>query len=213
MIKKFLLLLTFSLISAALFAVNTNKVVNAGWKNIDVSHHLSGAELTPEQLNENVVVVQRWCISCENIEKGAAEFQSLAKRFQDTGIVFFVSYYPEDDQSEKEIETFLKKQKVTTPVYVGAQALGVKGSGAHRTMYVVKDGAALWQVKKDNTDIKPLMKFIDLHKQEWMEESILRNAESDPKKALELGANLKKMNLKISPETKKLLDTIRSRKK
>lgn len=209
MIRKLLLSLLFSLISAALFAANTNRVVVAGWKNIDDNFHLSGKKVTPEELNDNVVIVQRWCISCENIEKGAAEFQSLAKRYQDYGFIFLVSYCPDEDHDPKAVERFFKKQNVTTPAYIGAQAMGVKGSGAHRTMYVVKNGAALWQVKKDNTDIKPLMKFIEANKLNWVEEKIKSAAEKDPAAALELGKKLKKANIKLSPDTKKLLDGLK----
>lgn len=209
MMKKVAILFAFSLISLCSLAANTNKVVRAGWKNIDSAYHLSGKELTPEALNDKVVIVQRWCISCENIEKGAAEFQSLAKRYQDYGFIFLVSYCPDEDHDPKAVERFLKKQNVVTPVYIGAQAMGVKGSGAHRTMYVVKDGAALWQVKKDNTDIKPLMKFIEANKLAWVEEEIKTAAEKDPASAIELGKKLKKANMKLSPETKKLLDGLK----
>lgn len=139
----------------------TNRVVTAGWVNIDDAHHLSGPKLTPEELNQRIVVVQRWCTKCPRVLPAVQEFQRLAKRFPDSKFVFLSSYYPDADQTREEVETALRKLKVTGPVYVGAAVQKMKISREHRALYVVENGKTeKWSVRCDNTDIKGLTKYL-----------------------------------------------------
>lgn len=191
------------------YVSSSNRVVRAGWENVDAEHHLSGAKLRPEALNARVVVVHRWCIACPGIDESVRAFQSLAKQYSDTDIVFLTSYYPANIHSRAEVDSAMRRYHVTTPVYVGAAPINVPCAHQHRAMYVVKGGGCeLWSKMHDNTDIASLAQYLKANKNDLLEASLRLAAEHAPGRALLEAKRMKKLDPKKAKELKDVIEPL-----
>lgn len=187
----------------------TNSVPRLGWINVDDEHHLSGRFLTPEDLNTRIVIVQRWCMACPEIDKAVEDFQSLAKHYADTDFIFLSSYFPGAPHQRKDVEESLKHHKVAIPVYIGAASIGVRASREHRALYVVEGGTEeKWCMRINNTDIKALSKYLTSHRDELTESSLRLAATHAPGRALSLAKKLKRSNPKKAAQLKSLIDPL-----
>lgn len=213
-----ILLFVSAMMSAEVFAAgrrafvedsSTNRVLRAGWINVDDSHYLSGPVLTPEDLNTRVVVVHRWCLACPDIDNAVKDFQRLAKRYADTDFVFLTSYFPGQAHSRQDVENALKRLNVKGSAYVGAASAGVRVAKDHRAMYIVEGGSnEVWSLRLNNTDMQELSRQLDTNRARLEEASLRLAAEYAPGRALVHYKKMKKANSKAAAALKPLIDKI-----
>lgn len=195
--------------SSSSYVSASNKVVRAGWVNVDEGHYLAGRALTPEALNSRIVIVHRWCIACPDIDKAVKDFNLLSKQFSDTDFVFMTSYYPGSSHPRDQVDAALKKFKVSTPVYVGAAPVAIKCANSHRALYVVEGGdTEKWSLVNDNTDIDALAQHLRNNKSELMASSIRLAVDHAPGRAVLQMKRLAKINPKKAKELSSLVEPL-----
>lgn len=216
---KTCLFITLSLISASVFAANTNRVdlvydsptnrvVSCGWENVDPTHYLAGEKTSAEHLNARAVVVHRWCIACPKVEGAIKEFTMLSKQYDGTGIEFLTSYYPGSPHPRGDVMKAIMASKIVNPVYTGAAPQGLRLAHDHRALYVVGPNALeVWSAKNNNTDIKELSKVLHEKKAELMASVITANEESAPGLALKIAKKYKKICREKNDDVERILKT------
>lgn len=188
----------------------SNRVVRAGWINVDKDHYLSGPAESPEHLNAGITVVQKLCMVCPKVEDAIKEYSALSAKFSGSGITFLTSYVPEAPHSKAEVDEFIKRKAIKTSVYLGAMAEAQKKNRKHRQLYVVgPSGEILWSAK-DNTEIDKLAKKLESNRVEWVIRSIEASAETKSGLALMLARRFKNTNPNEASRTKEILNRLQA---
>lgn len=195
--------------SKFIFDSPTNRVVRSGWVNVDSSHYLQGRKLTPEYLNDRIVVVHRWCLACPKIEGAIKEFSSLKSPGGD--VVFMTSYFPGAPHSRDEVFKCMKVNKVQSSTYIGAAVESEKLTKLHRATYVILPGGEMVWSKDHNVCIDELKSAIFKNLPEWRVKVIETLADSRPGLALMRLKELKKLHPKAGPVPKEVRDKLENK--
>lgn len=219
-LKATVYLLALSLMSAALadntdhessliFDSPTNRVVRSGWVNVDSSHYLQGRKLTPEYLNDRIVVVHRWCMVCPKIEGAIKDFSCLKSPGGD--VVFMTSYFPGAPHSRDEVFKCMKSNKVQSSSYIGAAVDGEKLTKLHRATYVILPGGEMVWSKDHNLCVNELKSAIFKNIPEWRVKVINALVDSRPGLALLRLKELKKLHPKAGPIPQEVKDKLENK--
>lgn len=169
------------------YVTGSNRVERLGWVNVDAEGHIANKRLTPEFLNERIVVVLRWCYGCPGISGSVPAFECLRSSFNDRDIEFIHSYYPAQRHSKSSVLSHVQKFAVTNAVYSGAAPAEANFRDMHRSVAVVLPGGKVVWSTTNNTlsDVTKLEEVLKENLSAWRRTSIETLWEENPVAAYE----------------------------